>query len=357
MAPSTTHPSFGADTTGLEVAQTFADRIQGRTILVTGVNLKGIGYTTAEAFASQAPACLILTGRSTKKLQECIDDLKELYPKVTYRALVCDLSNLKSVRASAAELASWDDVAAIDILVNNAGVMNIQTRTLSEDGYEMHLATNHIGPFLFTNLIMPKIKQAAKSRPRGTTRIINVSSKASEQYGIRWSDINFEKSNGDLPEAEWPAYKDLEALGMKVGPEDKYHHLVAYQQSKAANVLFSIALNRRLFESHGIASLSLHPGIITTELGRHLPKDTWEAIKKSSWIPWKSQAAGAATTMVAALDPGLGEIIEKDGQSGYGAYLDDCQISIGAHARARPPQEAEKLWALSESLVEAKPSL
>lgn len=88
---------------------------------------------------------MIIAGRSPPKIQECINVLKAEFPDVKYRTLQMDLSSQQSVRAAAAEVLSWKDVPVVDILINSAGVMGVQERTLTEDGIEMHFATNHIG--------------------------------------------------------------------------------------------------------------------------------------------------------------------------------------------------------------------
>ena len=163
---------FGFETEGLAVAAAFPASIKGRTILVTGVNKKGIGYTTAESFASQSPKTVILAGRSTEKLQECIDGLKAAYPDGDYRPLKVDLSSQESVRSAAKEVLSWDDVPTIDIVVNNAGVMNIQTRTITSDGVELTMATNHVGHFLLTNLIMSKVRPPTSLARRSKTAVV-----------------------------------------------------------------------------------------------------------------------------------------------------------------------------------------
>lgn len=200
---SITHSDFGATTEGLTVAAAFPAAITGRTIIVTGINKLGIGYATAEAFASQAPRRLILAERSTTKVQECIDTLRSQYPTVDYRLLHLDLSSQKSARTAAAEVLSWTDTPTIDIVISNAGVMHIPTRTLSEDGIELHLATNHIGHFLFTNLIMPKLVAAAESNNiPGLTRIINISSVGTAISALRDSDHNFTKPASQLPARE-----------------------------------------------------------------------------------------------------------------------------------------------------------
>lgn len=244
----------------------------------------------------------------------------------------------------------------IDILINSAGVMGVQERTLTEDGIEMHFATNHIGHWLFTCLIMPKIIEASRHSPRGATRIVNVSSRSPQVSNIRWSDINFDKKNNDLPEEEQPSENIMKAWGYTDIGETSYIPLDGYNRSKVANVLFGIGANKRLYEKYGILSLAVHPGVISTELGRNFPPETLQAIKnmfKNGVWSYKSLGAGAATTLVAALDPklGVGAGETKDGSENWGAYLADCQISGGAAPLAVSSAEAEKLWSVSEKLV------
>lgn len=369
---ATTHPEFNESTESLEVAQAFADQIHGKTILITGVNLQGIGFATARAFvsglvpfhvhtnpdtsqASQSPSCLIIAGRSLSKIQQCIDALQTESSTVIYRALELDLSSQEAVRKAASETLSWNDVPKIDILVNNAAVMNIPERTLSKNGIEMHFATNHIGHFLFTSSITPKLRKAAESQPKGTTRIINVTSLSPTVAGMRWSDINFEKINKNLPEAEQPPYGMHRAWGATDPEEQSYLPLEGYNQSKVANVLFGIALNKRLYDKYGILSMAVHPGVIMTELSRYTRPETMAAVQemlRSGAFHVKTLGAGAATTLVAATDPRLDKVpCTKGGKENFGSYLIDCQVSDQACGRATSSVEAEKLWRLSEELI------
>ncbi|PMD31639.1 putative short-chain dehydrogenase [Hyaloscypha variabilis F] len=355
---STSHPVFNENTESLDVAEAFAARIHEKTILITGVNLGGIGFATAKAFASQSPSHLIIAGRNPSRLQESIDALKAHFPSVDYRALKLDLSSQKAVREAAAEVLSWNDVPTIDIIMNNAAVMNIPELTLTEDGLETQFATNHIGHFLFTCLVMPKLVKAAQSSAKGDTRIINVTSLSPTMASMRWSDINYEKINKTLPVEEQPDYATHKRWGA-IDPENKsYLPLEGYNQGKVANVLFGIGINKRLYDKFGILSLAVHPGIIRTELSRYASSETREAIEeffKKGLIQAKTLGAGAATSLVAATDPALGlPVVTKDGKENYGAYLIDCQISDNARASSVSSSEAEKLWALSETLVKER---
>ncbi|KAH6843202.1 hypothetical protein B0I37DRAFT_408096 [Chaetomium sp. MPI-CAGE-AT-0009] len=353
----TSHSEFDANTEALEVAQAFPEAIRGKTIIVTGVNLLGIGHTTAQAFASQSPSHLIITGRNVSKLQQSIDALKAEFPNVDYRILQMDLSSQAAVRAGAAEVLSWADVPTIDIVINSAGVGFIPERTLSEDGIELTLATNHIGHFLFTCLIMPKLIKAAQNNPKGATRIINVSSGSPHAAGIRWSDINFETKNADLPAEEQPNYDFHSWWNIPDAEKLAYTPVEAYNQSKVANVLFGIGLTRRLYDRHGILSLAVHPGVMKTELTRQADPAILRGLStmfEKGIYTFKTLGAGSSTSLVAALDPKLGPGELRDGKENYGAFLVDCQIMSPAHPRAALSSEAEKLWELSEKLVKER---
>ncbi|KAH8692795.1 hypothetical protein BGW36DRAFT_301920 [Talaromyces proteolyticus] len=350
---STTVADFGPKTEASTVARTFSSSIKDRTILITGINKLGVGYATALALASQSPRSVILAGRSPAKLEECLDDIRAKYPDVTFRSLVLDLSSQNSVRKAATEVLGWKDIPAIDIVINNAGIMNIPERTLNEDGIELHFATNHVGHFLFTNLIMPNIIASARNGQTGATRIINVSSMATTVSPIRTSDINWDKPTSQLPEKEKPALGLMKMAGLDVDEEMSYIPMGAYGQSKTANVLYSVELNKRLYEKHGILSLALHPGEVQTELHRTTDpaflERTAEFRKKIS-AEWKTLEEGASTTLVAALDPNLG----NPSSDGYGQFLSDCQIANMAPPYALDRAEADKLWEISEGMVREK---
>ncbi|KAI9875833.1 MAG: hypothetical protein M1823_007389, partial [Watsoniomyces obsoletus] len=156
--------------------------------------------------------------------------------------------------------------------------MNLPTRMLSPEGIELTFATNHIGHYLLTCLLLPKLLAATKYQPKGAVRIVNVSSLSPSIGKMRWSDINFDKVNKTLPEEEEPIY-DVHRRWGAIDPEEKaYLPLEGYNQSKVANLLFSIGLNHRLYAKHGILSLTLHPGTIQTELGRNMTPETLDAV-------------------------------------------------------------------------------
>jgi len=180
---------------------------------------------------------------------------------------------------------------------------------------------------------------AETSAPPFSTRVINVTSAGHRISPIRFSDYNFEpgKKGEELPPSEKPA-PNLPPLVMK--PDGSYSGLIAYGQSKTANILFSLSLSDKLWE-RGVKSFAVHPGSIWTDLSRNLDEKSSEFIGKTA-KDWKSLDEGAATMLVAAFDPKLSD--------SDGVYLSDCQIAEPApHAADR--DAAERLWKLSEKLV------
>ena len=206
-------------------------KLDGKTVIVTGANT-GIGKDTAVDLARRG-ARVILACRSAEKGEEAVVEVRARSgnDKVVFRRL--DLASLESVRQFASSI--LEEEPTIDILINNAGVMACPY-SKTEDGFEMQFGVNHLAHFLLTNLLLDRLKEAP------TARIVNVSSDAyTYAKGINFDDLNSEKS---------------------------YSPLVAYSQSKLANILFTRSLAKRLAGTSVIANC-LHPGVIRTELGRH----------------------------------------------------------------------------------------
>ncbi|KAI9281359.1 hypothetical protein BC943DRAFT_329733 [Umbelopsis sp. AD052] len=192
----------------------------------------------------------------------------------------------------------------------------------TKDGFEAQFGINHIGPFLFTNLILPKVL-ASKT---GAPRIVNVSSVGHIFSPIRFDDPYFE--NGKA-----------------------YHKWTSYGQSKTANMLFARELSKR-YKSQGLTAFSLHPGGIDTNLTRDVTPEELNTPMKDydgevvDWrnLEMKSIPEGTSTHLVAAFDPKIA--------SDAGAYLQDCQIAMHyAKPYAKDDTQASKLWALSEQIV------
>ncbi|KAM0257915.1 hypothetical protein ACHAPA_011517 [Fusarium lateritium] len=350
--------TFTPFTSSADVAAAFPESIQGKTILVTGVSPNSLGFATAAALASQKPARLILSGRSSEKVQVAIDLLKADYGYPKYDALIMDLSSQASVRAAASQIINDADIPPIDILINNAGVMAIPTLTLSEDGIETTFATNHVGHFLFTNLIMPKIIKAAQTS-QTPTRIVNVSSFGHQFAPVRFSDINYTKLPSELPQEERPEVEKAKFLTGADWSNVAYTGFSSYGQSKTANILFAVSLNQKLAARYGIASYAVHPGAVYTGINRHAdPKEVEVAVARvkelgHNSVP-KTPDQGANSSILAATDPTLAPV-NTSSTDVTGTYISDCKVDNETCALfARNRIFAERLWALSEVLVGEK---
>ncbi|OJJ50413.1 hypothetical protein ASPZODRAFT_129039 [Penicilliopsis zonata CBS 506.65] len=311
------------DNTAEKVAQDLATHIADRIVLVTGVSPGGLGAAFASAIAHQKPRLIILAARSVSKAEETAKAIAEQAPDVQTRLLELDLSSQAQIRQAAAEVNAYAE--NIDVLVNNAGVMAIPY-TPTTDGLESQFGINYLGPFLFTNLIMPKLRAGA-----GKARVVNISSDGYRASAIRFADPNFD--NGK-------AYDKWEAYG----------------QSKTATMLFAIALAKRLGDE--LVAVSIHPGVIFTNLANHFVTDIVEELTQLAHRQgngpfadggrFKNLPQGVSTHVVAAFDPRIEEH--------NGAYLSDCQVLPPDQIRCwgRDPVEAEKLWELSEEMVGQK---
>jgi NAD(P)-dependent dehydrogenase (short-subunit alcohol dehydrogenase family) len=282
--------------------------LSGRFIVVTG-GASGLGLAAVRALA-KAGADLLVPARRPEAAAAALDGLSG----VTVAPL--DLGDLLSVATCAeAVLAAG---RPIDMLICCAGIMACP-ETRVGPGWEAQFATNHLGHFALVNRLMPLLAQ-------GGARVVMVSSGAHGITGIRWDDIQFTSG---------------------------YDKWAAYGQSKTANVLFSVELDRRGADK-GVRAFSLHPGAILTPLQRHLPHEEMVA---AGWIDADGRAAdyfktpeqGAATMVWAATSPqleGLG-----------GVYCEDCDVAplvetgSGVRPHAVDPDEAKRLWALSVELT------
>ncbi|ETS84586.1 hypothetical protein PFICI_02611 [Pestalotiopsis fici W106-1] len=320
--------SFGNKTTSEEVVEAFSSRIQGRTFLITGTSANGLGATAAIALARAGPEHIILVGRSKAKVDPVIEEIAAANPNVKATFVQCELSDFDSVRKAGAEILENKDITKIDVILNNAGVMAVKEYTKDKQGYELQLSSNHLGHFLLTSIIFPKVLAAGAG-----SRIVNVTSRGHRVGPFRFDDYNF--SNGK-----------------------EYEPWTAYGQSKTANILFSVELARRLADK-GIKAFAVHPGgILTTGLATHLDIESlgdipaiakrnngWDSFPPLDPATFKTASGGAATELAAVLDPAF------DGKSG--AYVKDCQISE-ALDYATDAQNAQRLWRLSEELVGQK---
>ncbi|CAG8218732.1 unnamed protein product [Penicillium salamii] len=240
--------------TGNEVVAEYAKKIKGRVFLITGPSDGGIGAETALCLASQSPSTLILAGRNKAKIQPVIDKIAQLNPDVNSIFVKLDLSSQTSVRSAAAEINA--QVGHIDVLINNAAIMACPY-SKTEDNVEIQFGTNFIGPFLFTGLLLPKIRAAGPG-----ARIVNVSSSAHRFEGIGFDDLDFGGGSG-------------------------YDTWKAYGQSKTALILMAIQIANKIPRKE-VSAFSVHPGILNYEVTDR-----------------KTLQQGCSTSLIAALDPRL----------------------------------------------------
>jgi NAD(P)-dependent dehydrogenase (short-subunit alcohol dehydrogenase family) len=195
-----------------------------------------------------------------------VRDIHASYPDVRTEVVAINLSSLKSVRKAAQHVKKIVGEGGIDILFNNAGI-NISERKLTDEGIEMQFGTNHVGPFLFTNLLLPLLLRpstaSSHSSPKLQKRIINTSSEAHRISPVRFSDWSLDPEKAARGEVE---REDEPRRGLPKGVlrgGGVYEPAIAYGQSKSANVLFVIGLNERLLRGEGdrvVKSFAVMPG-------------------------------------------------------------------------------------------------
>uniref|UniRef100_A0A1J3E498 Short-chain dehydrogenase TIC 32, chloroplastic n=1 Tax=Noccaea caerulescens TaxID=107243 RepID=A0A1J3E498_NOCCA len=305
---------YGSASTAEDVTQSIdANHL---TAIITG-GTGGIGLETARVLAMKG-AHVIIAARNTKAGNESKDMIRQMNPNARVDFLQLDVSSIKSVRSFAHQFLALN--VPLNILINNAGVMFCPFQ-LSEDGIESQFATNYIGHFLLTNLLLDKMKST--TRESGIEgRIVNLSSIAhtyTYPKGIKFDGIN--------------------------DPEG-YSEKKAYGQSKLANLLHSNALSRRLQEEGvNITVNSLHPGLVTTNLFRHSGFEM-KVFKALSFFLWKDIPKGAATTCYVALHPDLKGVTGK--------YFSDCNLRTTSKL-ATDKSLADKLWDFSIKLIDSIP--
>ena len=298
---------FGQKSTALEVVDSID--LTGRTAIVTG-GASGIGIETARALA-RAGASVTLAVRDLAAGARVAAEINGETGAERVSVDALELGSLASVRAFAAR---WGD-RPVSLLINNAGVMACP-QGYTEDGFETQFGVNHLGHFLLTELLVPALEKGAPAR------VIAVSSSA---HGM--SDVDFD--DPDFRHRPYDAFK-------------------SYGQSKTANALFAVEFDRR-YRDRGIRAFSLMPGVIHTNLGRHVPGSDWSAIEHLV----KTVEQGASTSVWAATAP------ELEGQGGL--YLENCARAepfvrgmprgMGVMAYALDPDAARRLWTLSEEKV------
>jgi retinol dehydrogenase-12 len=268
-----------------------AASLKSRSILITGANT-GIGRSSALALAERG-ARLYLAGRSEARHAEVLGEIRAIGAHATYLPL--DLGDFSSIRACAARFLALEE--PLHVLVNNAGLAG--SRGLTHDGFERTFGVNYLGPFLLTELLLPRLKSSAPSR------VVNVASKA--HFGAKAID--------------WALLRQ---------PTRSRTGFSEYELSKLCNVLHAIELSRRL-QGTTVNTYSLHPGMIASDVWRNVP---W-GLRQLMLLFMKSNAEGARTTVYCAASE---QVAAHTGQ-----YYDDCR-AVAASALASDAALARELY-------------
>ncbi|XP_053952267.1 retinol dehydrogenase 12-like [Anastrepha ludens] len=283
------------------------NRIDGKVVIVTGCNT-GIGKATALELARRGGRVYMACRDAVRCEGARLEIIERTGNQHVYNRTL-DLASLESVRQFAARFIAEEQ--RLDILVNNAGIMATPCK-LTVDGFEQQLGVNHLGHFLLTNLLLDRLKASAPSR-------IVVVSSAMYIFGrIKRNDLNSERSYSSF--------------------------FGAYSQSKLANVLFTRKL-AELLESTGVMVNCCHPGVVRTELVRHIKFPCFGLLHYLVQFLWKSPEDGAQTQLRLALDPALQ-------QSSGGYYSDSIRWPLLPWAKCK--ETADWLWTESERLVGLK---
>ena len=290
--------------------------LRGRTAVVTGAST-GLGFEVARQLSGHG-ATVIMACRNTARAETAADRIRGMTPGARLRTVPLDLASLTSVRAAAAQLRA--ECPRLDLLINNAGGINPRYRR-TEDGFETTLATNHLGPFALTGLVLDLLLAAPDAR------IVTVSS-----VGHRRGTINF----GDLQSGHG------------------YRYRRAYCQSKLANLMFSYELQRRLASAGAPAiAVAAHPGNARTEFGRDMSAFARAVMSPrarllTSWL-LQSPQAGALPIARAATDSGVrgGEYYGPGGWNEWTGH----PVRVQSIPRSHDTAAARRLWEVSEQLT------
>ncbi len=283
----------------------------GRVAVVTGAN-SGLGLVTARELA-RAGARVVLACRSTEKGEGAAARISSAVPGAAVEPAVLDLANLESVRTFAASAPD-----RLDLLINNAGLM-AAPRNLTRDGYESQFATNHLGHFALTGLVLGRLLAAP------APRVVTVSSTLHRTGAIDFDDLHGER---------------------------KYNRWRAYGQSKLANLMFCFELQRRAVQAGtALLSMAAHPGYAATNLqaaGTDRFYERWYMAIGNKLLA-QSAEMGALPTLYAATVPDLpgGTYVGPGGRAEQRGY----PKVVGAAAKAYDEQAWRRLWEVSEELT------
>jgi NAD(P)-dependent dehydrogenase (short-subunit alcohol dehydrogenase family) len=280
----------------------------GKVAIVTGGN-SGIGYETALGLAKKDVE-IILACRNLLKAEEAKSKLVSEYSKAKIICMKLDVSRLREVREFADQFQKKYN--RLDLLINNAGIM-MSPYKVTEDGFENQLATNYVGHFTLTGLLLPTLTSTPGSR------VVTLSS-----LSYKWAEIEFD---------------DLHA-------QKGYSRRKAYGQSKRACLLFAFELQRRLSRAgYDTLSVAAHPGLSKTNLDQYFPA----LIRPLGSLFLQSAKKGALPVLYAAVDKSIkgGEFIGPDGFQQMRGY----PTKVDADDYSKDKEVAQRLWKASEEMT------
>ena len=292
--------------------------LSGKVIIVTGGN-NGLGKETILQLAKHNPRELYMGARNKAKAEEAISDIKKTVPNANVKFLEIDISSLASVKKCAEDFLAHND--RLDILINNAGIMGVPPG-LTEDGYEAQFGTNHMGPALFTKLLLP-IMQNTTLIPGTDVRIVNLSSEA----------FKFGPKAGLL-------------LSQNKTPLAEISGAARYGQSKLANLYFTISLAKRY--PH-IKSNAIHPGLVRTSI----TNNTTNNYPYLSWV----FALAFRLFMVDIHDGALPQLFAatyKASDVKSGAFYFPGVTEFAGNAMTENAKLADELWNWTEAELKSK---
>ncbi len=305
---------FGAESTAADVIAGID--LTGKRAIVTG-GASGIGIETARALAG-AGADVTLAVRDADAGHRTAAGITATTGNIAVHVGRLDLADPASVAAFAA---TW--TGPLDLLINHAGVMALPDLQLTPRGWEMQLATNHLGHFALALGLHEALAAA------GGARIVSLSSRGHLRSPVIFDDLNFTAR--------------------------RYDPWLAYGQSKTANVLFAVEATKR-WASDGITANAVHPGAIAaTNLSRHMDPEALAELRASGMFSYKTIEQGAATSVLVATSP----LLESVG----GRYFEDCHEAVvldpgteetsgsGVAPYALDPEAAARLWRVSAAAL------
>jgi NAD(P)-dependent dehydrogenase (short-subunit alcohol dehydrogenase family) len=278
-----------------------------RVAVITGAS-SGIGKETAKALAAQGWR-VIGIGRDSERCAAALQEIRAASSAGDVDMIQADLALMADAARAARDIAARTD--RIDVLVNNAGGM-AKRKVMTAEGYEENFAGNHLGPFLLTTRLLPLLRRAAADAPRGSVRILNTSSDASEMVkGIPWDDLQ---------------------------SSENYSAGATYCYGKLANVLFARGLAQRL-TADGIVAHAMHPGVVDSNFITHADERAQAHIRS---LKAQTSADGADTLIWLATS-------EEPGKS-TGGYFYQRKPRV-PNPVVEDAAYVDRLWAVSEKLI------